>query len=202
MILTDIGEVGVDIEGCSIVLRPSLYAMSQLGSPAEIVARFVRLMQRPEDDKAAQDQFGDAYEVLMACAGDQELDEAFGFFDERLVYHKGHAEYADIILIAQCLLKHGIVGVVPSEPRRKDQDKQEFLKEFSARDFAAHAMAHLGLCERDAWNMTMTGLGLALKAKFPLPPDNSPGARAPSKEDHDKTMAWYDQIKAERVRRS
>ncbi|MDF3863460.1 DUF6246 family protein [Pseudomonas denitrificans (nom. rej.)] len=181
------------------VLRPSLYAMSQIGQPAEIVDVFVRVMADAGGEKGIADQFGDALAVLHACA-DRDMSAVFGYFDETLKYVPGAADVAHIIPLARCLLRHGVTGAIPPLPRRADEEP-EYLREFVARDHVALAIAHLGLSEREAWAMTMTGLVSSMRAKFPQIESNAPGARAPTKEEHEATMDWFDKIEAKRKAR-
>ncbi len=49
MILTEIGEIGVHHNGETYVLRPSLYAMSKIGSPKEILRTYAFIMHESKD---------------------------------------------------------------------------------------------------------------------------------------------------------
>lgn len=197
MILTDIGEIGVHLpDGTVQVLRPSLYAISQIGSPVEIVEVFATVMCEGLQGKAAGDQFADALAVINACS-EADLSEVFGAYDEALEYQPGAADIEHVLPIARCLLRHGVTGVLPPLPRRADEEP-EYLREFKARDNVALAIAHLGMSERDAWSLTMTGLVSALRAKFPPLEGSSPGSRAPTAEEHDATMEWFEKVEAKR----
>ncbi len=194
MILTEVGEIGVHAGEALYVLRPSLYAMSRIGSPAEIVAVYAAVMA---DTPAVIDALG----VVYACC-DNDLTDIFGHVEPAadgggLTYVPGRAPVEHVVYIARCLLKHGVTGALPELPRRPD-DEPEYVKEFDARAHVALAMAHLGMSEREAWNITMTALVGALRAKFPRPESNAPGARAPTKEEHEATMAWFDRVEAAR----
>lgn len=202
MILTEIGEVGVYTAEGVVRLRPSLYAMSRLGEPAEIVEAFATVMGGAEDSAQVDRMFQIALGVIYSCA-DEDADPSglFGGYeivDGALQYVPGSAPVEHVIPIARCLLKHGVTGALPALPRRAGDEEPAYVKEFSARDHVAMAMAHLGVSERDAWNMTMTSLVGALRAKFPPTESNAPGARAPTKEEHNATMAWFDKIEAKR----
>lgn len=193
MILTGIGEIGVHQGERTIVLRPSLYAMTRLGEPMDIVRVFSSVMGGDSPER-----FGDALGTLYACT-DEDISGLFGYWSEA-GYMQGIAPISDIIPLARCLLKHGVVGALPELPRRAD-DEPQFLREFDARANVALAMAHLGMSERDAWNTTMTVLVGTLRAKFPRPESQSPGAKAPSKEEHEETMEWFERIEAARKRK-
>jgi len=196
MILTEIGEIGAHVGGKTFVLRPSLYAMSQLGEPGQIVELYAQVMTEGLQGREARDQFGNALAVLFACS-EEDLSGVFGCFTEPNKYRPGLASIDHIIPLARCLLRHGVTGANPPLPRRHD-DEPEYVQGFVARDHVATAMAHLGVSEHEAWRMTMTGLVAALRAKFPPNDSQAPGARAPTKEQHEATEAWFDAIDAKR----
>lgn len=196
MILTEVGEIGVHAAGKVHRLRPSFYAMSQLGTPKEIVQTYALIMAEMPDDKSRWMQFQEALCVIHTCA-EEDLSDVFGYFNERMKYRKGSASMADILPLARCLLKHGITGSLKELPRKAGEEPN-YTPEFNARDHVAVAMAHLGLTEADAWQMTMTGLVAALRAKYPPEESKTPGARAPTKEEHEATEAWFERIDARR----
>ncbi|WP_298016676.1 DUF6246 family protein [uncultured Castellaniella sp.] len=188
-ILTEIGEISIHA-GRDVLLRPSLAAIASLGEPAEIVETFARVMAG---------DFMDSLAVVFACA-DEDVSDLFGFYearDDAICYIPGTAPAAHVIPLAQSLMRHGVVGVAKPLPRRADIE-QEYMTEFDAREHAALAMAHLGLTEREAWHMTMTGLVAALRAKFPPSSKDTPGARAPTKDEHEATMEWFERVEAAR----
>ena len=189
-VLTEIGEVGIYAENGTYVLRPSLYAMTQLGTPEDIVEVYSGVMNGDLQSALA---------MIYACAED-DLSEVFGYHEgggNGLVYVPGAAPVDHILPIGQCLAKHGVTGALNPLPRRADQEP-EFTTRFVARDHVALAVAHLGVSESDAWNMTMTSVVAALRAKFPQSEINAPGAKAPTKEEHEATEAWYDRVEAAR----
>lgn len=141
--------------------------MTQLGTPAEIVDVFARVMSDPITEKHQADQFADALAVVVACS-EQDLSDVFGYYDQDLVYRPGTADVEHLVPLARCLLKHGVTGALPPLPRRHDEEPN-YSGEFVAREYVATAIAHLGLSEREAWSMTMTGLIGALRAKYPQP---------------------------------
>lgn len=202
MILTEVGEIGVYSEGREVRLRPSLYAMSRLGDPAEIVGTFATVMGEADNEAQADRLFQAALGVIYACTeGEADPSALFGTYEAdngTLRYVPGSAPADHVVPLARCLLKHGITGALQPLPRRPGDDEPTYVKEFVAREHVAIAMAHLGVSERDAWNMTMTGLVGALRAKFPPVESSAPGAKAPSKEEHSATMAWFDRIDARR----
>lgn len=195
MVIVDAGEIGVHTDSRCIVLRPSLGAMARLGTPKEIVDTFISVMAPPEPQEGSSEQLNDALAVLFVCS-DEDLSDVFGYWSET-GYVPGSADRSHIVPLARCLLKHGVVGALPPLPR-KASEEPKYVKEFDARAHVSLAMAHLGLSERDAWNMTMTALVGALRAKFPQSQSHEPGAKAPTKEEHDATMEWFERIEAAR----
>ena len=192
MILTEIGEVGVHVGGKTYLLRPSLYAMSLLGSPEEIVQIYASLMAEQTTAIGRREQFRDALSVIHACS-EEDVSDVFGYLNEKLKYVVKRADPSDIVVLGRHLMRHGVVGELPELPRRADSEP-EYTNEFSARDRVATAMAHLGFSEQDAWRTTMTALVSALRSKYPPKSEDTPGAKAPTPEENEATMAWYERV--------
>lgn len=208
MILTQTGEIGIHKGGAVYKLRPSLYAISKLGTPAEIVEIFASVHAEHFTPRGRTEQFAQALAVLYACCQDDAQSEAVvGTYTPRMqafgkpwapgVYRPGFIAARYVLPFARSLLVHGVIGDID---RTSDgpQSEDSYLSEFDTRDYVAMAMAHLGCSEPEAWNLTMTGFALALRSKYPATnkkagPD---GRRAPSSAEHDEMMAWLDQIDA------
>lgn len=198
MILTEIGEIGVMVGDNSYKLRPSLYAMSTLGSPDEIVEVYSRVM--------LDESLEDALAVIYACSND-DLSGVFGTlnyvdgvpksYGKKRRYFEFNEERVpaeDILTIAKCLLKHGVTGAL--KPLPKKDGEQEYSSQFDAREHVSLAIAHLGASSKDAWEMTMTELIGALRAKFP--PVETSASRAPSADEYDAAMEWFDRLEEAR----
>ncbi|MBY8037791.1 hypothetical protein KW477_07300 [Vibrio fluvialis] len=200
MILTQIGEIGVHYKGQTFILRPSLYAMSQIGSPRKIIDSYALVMSEFSDKKMRWKQFREALAIVNCCT-DDDLSDVFGYLNEKCKYVKKSAAMSDILAIARSLLTHGITGA--QDPiRREEEDQSTYTSEFKSDMHVNLAMAHLGMSEAEAWNMTMTSLIGAMRAKFPEPESNKPGAKAPTKEQHDATMDWFEKIQRKRGHKS
>ena len=208
--LVHIGEVGVHHAGGSHILRPSLLAMSRLGTPEQIVNTLAvvfgeGLNCHPGMRRLAhKQQLRAALEVWQACAPDEvDLDWLTGYFSLRGGWVMGKSDPKDVILVAQALLRHGLLGDPEPikegdpEPERGDDD---YSPGFDCRRHAATAMGHLSLSEREAWGMTLTGIRLALEAKYPKPKSNAEQAaeRAPTEAEYEKTMAWFESLPKDR----
>lgn len=198
-ILTSIGEIGVEAGGRQVKFRPSLAAMTRIGTPAEIVETFVAVCGTPPltgneyldtnmFKRWRREQFNAALSVLLSCT-EEPIDWLVGYVNERLNYVRGLLPLEDIVGLAMGLLKHGVMGDLPA--RDVPQGEDGYVSEFKARDFALAAMAHLGATEADAWNMTMTSYIGAMRSKFPPAVDaKSP----PSEKEHDHVMSWLDKV--------
>lgn len=195
MILTEIGEIGVHYKGNTVVLRPSLYAMSQLGSPKEILESYALIMSEFSDKKMRWRQFVEALSVVNICC-EHDLSDVFGYLNERRKYVKKAAGMSDILAIARSLMQHGITGT--QEPIKSKDKESDYVTEFKVQDHVALAMAHLNMPEDKAWAMTMTSLVAALRAKFPQQENNDPGSKAPTKGEHEATMEWFEKIQRKR----
>lgn len=208
MILTDIGEVGVHVGDDVYVLRPSLYAMTRIGPPAYIVEVYATVMAEGiKDHRARAIQFWCAHEVLQACTeqdishliGQEVHNEATG----GLTYEPGLIPQNEILLLAKCLMRHGVTGSVEPLPKDEDDDADDddsYVSQFDARKHVANAIAHLGMSEKEAWQITMTALVDSLRAKFPpVPKDGKEKqGKPPSAAEYDNLMEIADRIEAKR----
>lgn len=200
--LTAIGEVGLEAKGRSYLLRPSLFSMTQIGTPAQIVEATALLLSPepgPEHPyllkRFRKERFERALDVLYACAGDQDIGDLVGGMVPtgrgRIGYSAGALPLYAIVALAQGLIRHGVMGDVEPEPGRVG----EAMTEFKAGEFVAAAIAHLGMSESDAWNMTMTSFVQVMKSKYPP----KPGAKPMTANDVDATLARLERINAARA---
>lgn len=190
MILTDIGEIGITVDGQRYILRPSLFCMTQLGDPEEIVRVYASVMH----DQPHPAQFFDALAVIYACA-DDDLSHLYGAINEAGGFTKGLAPETDVIPLARCLLKHGVIGDYEPLPQ-PDHEPKDYVPEFNARDHVALAMAHLGMSSKEAWSITMTELVGALRAKFPQAEIEAKknAERYPDQASLAELMAYHDEV--------
>lgn len=184
------GDVG--IHGANVpflLLRPSLGNIASLGDPAEIVSIFESVMGAGD-----RMQIVDAMGVLWACVeGDtQDAANLIGYWGEK--YEPGAMEDLHKIHIARHLLLHGMIGDV--EVKQKQSGKP--IKEFKATEYVSLAIAHLGMSQAESWGLSMTALVSALNAKFPEVQNPKPEGNAPTIDEHDATMAWFDSIRGKK----
>ena len=234
--MTAIGEIGIEVEGRSYLLRPSLFSVSQIGTPAEIVQTCAILQAaEPLDPELVplfrRERFLRALTVWYACANGQDIGDLVGglapanpanpvtmddyrgacSFEEinRLAqrhkprYSPGLLPMADIVAIAKTLVRHGVLGdAAPTETIEdvRPAEKDDYLSEFHAVSYASAAVAHLGMSELQAWNMTMTGFIAAMRAKFPPSEKDKDKAKpaTPTAKEVDRAMANLAKINAAR----
>src|SRR5690606_11909052 len=101
----------------------------------------------------------------------------------------------DVHVLAQCLLKHGITGDLKLRSRKPKAE--DYTSEFVAVDCVAMAMAHLGMSESDAWQLTMTGFSRAMHAKYPGETQTEAATQKRVAES-DETMEWLSRVNASR----
>ncbi|MEQ6485046.1 DUF6246 family protein, partial [Salmonella enterica subsp. enterica serovar Enteritidis] len=90
----------------------------------------------------------------------------------------------DVIQFARHLIVHVLLCDQP--PEDFEGKKGVYRDKFDVRSFVYTAVAHLVLCESDAWYMTMTCFRGALYSKFP----QKDKSIVPSQEKFDEVMDW------------
>ena len=207
-VLTAIGEAGIEFEGRSYLLRPSLFSMTRIGSPSEIVEAF-GLLTGPEPvplhpfllpdlvKNWRRDRFRMALNVLHACS-DEDLTPLVGGMSGYNRYSRGAMAIDDIVAVARSLMLHGVVGAAKPDTSRAPQPG-DFMTEFKASEYAAAAIAHLGASEAEAWRMTMTSFSAAMRSKFPPDPKKSEAPKPHTAAEYDATMARLKKINEARA---
>lgn len=194
--ITQIGEVGIRIEGARYLLRPSLAAMASLSDP---VAAFAALHGDDLDDarEAAQAVFAACCEDdILQHVGMQQIGDTVtepdgrGGVVERRQYADHYVDDIHLIAIARSLMFHGLIGSAPKRQAKGAGGK--FSDTFDATGYAATAMALLGLSSAEAWQLTMTELLQALHVKYP--PTKAEQSQAEALADYDRATAWRDSI--------
>lgn len=160
-------------DGSEFTFTPSFGRTASLGAPHEIVKIYAGL----HGANAAKDA---AY--VLACLCDQEDPTPLvGWHDEQ-AHHPGMMPEAEQIIIAQHLMRHGIIG--KAKPSKGDG---KFSDRFEAAEYISAARVHLGLSSADAEALSMTEFQVMLDMKFPDQANG--GARdVPSREEYDAAM--------------
>ncbi|HEB4875736.1 TPA: hypothetical protein R0C45_003936 [Kluyvera ascorbata F0526] len=190
--LTDIGELSVSdsrTDGEDYLLRPSFEAMTRIGSPAEIVqiyatvhgndvAQFIEACAgtlgrfpewlSPSFNRAAERLLSTCMHVLQACCED-DLTTMIGEWKgwrHCVVYRPGLMPKSDIIVVAQHLMQHGVVGKAKVRQLQR-HETGERTTEFKAFDYISAARSHFGMNRAEASQLTMTEFQMLLAAKYP-----------------------------------
>ena len=185
---TSIGEIGVSVNGRDFLFRPSLFAMQRLDDP---IRSFVDIHNTDRSKNAENQRFIASVEVLEACC-DDDISDLVGFMSPRyrgdsfagFSWRIGRINFVDCVILASSLIRHGVIGVVPQQSKKNEG---KYSSKFEPRELAALAMAHLGMSEDEAWNLTVTGFILAMRAKYPDP-------EAEKQQKNEENLAKYDKI--------
>ncbi|WP_173014641.1 DUF6246 family protein [Pseudomonas aeruginosa] len=127
--------------------------MTQLGTPAEIVDVFARVMSDPVTEKHQADQFADALAVVVACC---EQDCPTCLATTTRTWSTGQELRTSSTCASRALPAEARRHRSASATPRRHDEEPNYSGEFVAREYVATAIAHLGLSEREAWSMTMT----------------------------------------------
>lgn len=190
--LTDIGELSVSDSltgGKDYLLRPSFEAMTRIGTPEEIVQAYAtihgsdvsRLIEAcagtlhrlpdwlsPSFNRAAEKLLSTSMHVLQACC-DADLTPMIGEWKgwrHCIVYRSGQLPKNDIIVLAQHLIQHGVVGKAKVRQLQR-HESGERTSEFKAFEYISAARSHFGMNRAEASQLTMTEFQMLLAAKYP-----------------------------------
>lgn len=222
-VITSIGEQGLELtDGRCAKMRPSFYAMTQLGEPSEIVEKFVVIHSGPDQvqdmrtdtdgAKALSSQINQrlsrkhwrdmlflSWEIMQACS-EEDLTPFIGCPGSRYgSYRMGPMPASDMLVFARALMRHGVIGPMPKKTAEQleaeaklPRDKSKFTQEFHAINFVSKAVSHLGVSESEAWDMTLTGFAAHWQAKYGEQKEQR------HSEEHDDTMAWLKKVNEKR----
>ena len=191
-VLTDIGEISVSDSregGKDYLLRPSFEAMTRIGTSEEIVQAYATIHGNdvtqlievcagtlgrfpewltPSFNRAAEKLLSTSMLVLQACC-EEDLTPIIGEWKgwrHCVVYRHGQIPKNDIIVLAQHLMQHGVVGKAKvRQLQRHDNGKR--TNEFRAMDYIVAAQTHFRMSEEEAARLTMTKFQMLLAAKYP-----------------------------------
>lgn len=204
-IITDIGQAVIRAGGREIFLNPSFLAMSRIGAPEDIVRLFVTVhaghypTHRISEPAIMRDVLARCFaemavasaRVVTACCTEN-ISQLIGVYiisaKGKLSYRPGRLAIHDVIELARHLIRHGVMGDQP--PEQLKGRNNEYSNKFDARSFVYTAVAHLGMSEAEAWNMTMTSFRAAMNAKFPAKEND----KIPTEEAYDEVMGWADRM--------
>lgn len=193
------GELGITAGDQDYVFRPSFLAISQLGTPEELLG-VLRDVQFEGSYSvfpyAAHRAYDLALSLLRVCyVGDDQrgLDRLIGCYREvkgRLRYVAGSLPFRDVHVLGARLAVNGMVGA----PRKSKQGGKP-SKRFDPAEFVAAAQAHLGMSPADAWQMTMIEFQRAMEAKYPPSEDDKKEAERPTAAESEAAVAYIEQFR-------
>lgn len=190
--LLEIGEIGLSNSaegGRDYLLRPSFEAMNRIGSPTEIVQMYADIHGSEAHqlielcsagpritsawlgasmNRVAERLLSKAMHVLQSCCED-DLTAVIGEWKgwkRCVVYRPGLMPRGDIIILAQSLMQHGLVGKAKVR-RLQRNESSETTAEFRAFDYISAARSHFGMGREEASSLTMTEFQLLLAQKYP-----------------------------------
>lgn len=185
-VIKDIGQFIIHSKDIDYSFIPSFFNMTKIGNPEEIVEIFSTIFGEINNSNFKQVmQYAD--EILEACC-ETDCSVITGYIkgEDKLINIEPLIPVEDKLVLAQHLLKHGLIGVIPP---KKTSDDTDYSNEFHAKKFVYLAVAHLGMRESDAWNMSMTAFQEAMEAKFPSPKND-----IVSQDDYDSAMSYADSV--------
>lgn len=215
--LKEIGEIGISDSregGKDFLLRPSFAAMARLGEPDEIVKIYgtvngsdaqqllvacagalkcVPAWVSPSFNLLSERLLSAAMHVMQACC-EEDLTAIIGEWkgwSRYVVYRPGMMPRNDIVVIAQQLMQHGVIGKAKVR-RLQRHESGETTSEFRAFDYISAARSHFGMRRDEAAALTMTEFQLLLAAKYP-------DQKGFSREEYDAVADDYLARKARRM---
>lgn len=184
-VITDIGQFVVCIDNEEFFFIPSFLNMTKIGTPTEIVEIF-SIVFGVTDNISEQLAIDTVNKVLTACC-ESDCSVITGYLNgdnDKITQIEGLLPIEDRIILAQHLLKHGLIGEIE---KKKKNEGTDYSHEFHAKKFVYMAVAHLNMSEDKAWNMSMTAFQEAMNAKFPTNDKD-----IVSQDDYDSAMAYAD----------
>lgn len=194
MIMKEIGECMISTPNADYIFRPSFANMMRIGEPQEIVQTFADLHNdevTPLIERSVMaygcvpewlvehircSTYGKraliaAFSVMEACS-DDDLSPLIGEFRPAKAKGKpfkrraGQMDDFGILLIAQSLITHGIIGKAKVRQLQRNESTTA-TTEFRAFEYISAARNHFGISREEAERLTMTEFTLMLAAKYP-----------------------------------
>lgn len=190
--LIDIGEVSISDSrdgGKDYLLSPSFEAMTRIGNPNEIVEAYAIVHGSELNGiltgyasafgglpdwlssslyRIAEKILSMSMRVIQACCHD-DLTPMIGEWKgwkSCVVYRPGQMPRNDIIVLAQHLMQHGVVGKAKVRQLQRNETGEK-TSEFKAFDYISAARSHFGMDRAEASQLTMTEFQMLLAAKYP-----------------------------------
>lgn len=192
--LKEIGECLIVDREADYFFRPSFEAMARIGTPQEIVSAFYHLhndsvtpmvkraieaygcipswlSEHMSGIQFTKPAFVAAHTVLTVCC-DDDISPLIGWLELGksgrwgFVWHKGSMPTSSMLLVAQSLITHGVVGKAKVRQLQR-HETGERTTEFKAFEYISAARSHFGMSRAEASQLTMTEFQMLLTAKYP-----------------------------------
>lgn len=215
----EIGECLITVGDEDYFFRPSFLNMTRIGDPQEIVQAFyylhndevtpllqkalmaygvvpewlLRYMGRPQ---FAKQTIYAAMNVMQACC-DRDVSALTGELVPGksgkwgMVYRKGVIPMQNLVLIAQSLITHGIIGKAKVRQLQRHETGKA-TTEFNAFEYINAARNHFGMSRQEAEQLSMTEFQMLLAAKYP-------DQKGFTREEYDQVANDYLAKKAKRL---
>jgi len=192
--MKEIGECLISTQDADYMFRPSFANMMRIGEPQEIVQTFydlhsdevtplieravaayghvpVWLVEHIRNTTYGKRALMAALTVMEACS-ECDISSLIGEFRTAKTKGKpfkrrtGQMGDFEILLIAQSLITHGIIGKAKVRQLQRHESSQG-TSEFSAFEYISAARNHFGISREEAERLTMTEFQHMLNAKYP-----------------------------------
>ena len=192
--MKEIGELLITCGDRDYFFQPSFANMTRIGDPSEIVAAFYALHHDELSDllQRAMVAYGHIPEwlvkhikgstygraalvaagsVLEACC-DDDISALIGDIrpartgSRPLKIRRGAMDEFDMVVIAQSLISHGIIGKAKVRKLQRHEGG-EATREFNAFEYISAARNHFGMSRAEAEQLSMTEFQLLIAAKYP-----------------------------------
>jgi len=216
--IKEIGECLITDGDIDYFFRPSFAAMMRIGEPVDIVQAFydVHIDELTPELQRLVEAYGripewaisyvsgasliktaarSAIRILQACC-DQDISKLTGELrpsrrgKSAFVYKPGSMPVAEMIICAQSLITHGVIGKAKVRQLQRDENNAT-TTEFKAVEYINSARNHFQMSRAEAEQLTMTEFAMLIASKYPE-------QKGYTREEYDKTV---DDVFAARERR-
>lgn len=192
--MKEIGECLISTQDADYMFRPSFANIMRIGEPQEIVQAFYDLhsdevtplieravaayghvpawlVEHVRNTTYGKHALMAAFTVMEACS-ECDISSLIGEFRPAKAKGKPFKRRAgqmgdfEILLIAQSLITHGIIGKAKVRQLQRHESSQG-TSEFSAFEYISAARNHFGISREEAERLTMTEFQHMLNAKYP-----------------------------------
>jgi len=212
---TDIGHFAIGYGDKEYELYPTFKNMRKICDPNEMPDFFSRLFGREAEffiQQAAKVNtvtastvgkrliqrginriYEDAAHVIQCCSDDDtgKLTGFVSYEKGRKAWRTGVMNIENVLHIARALMVHGVVG----KQTAKSESKGESTSSIDVYAYVENAVNHLNMSIEAAENLTKTEYDRYIDNKYP---DAKRKGKAPTLDEHDKAMAWLDEVNARR----